>query len=109
MENWASVDRFRAATIASAAPIQSACPADHGRDPKDPGTAPLASLQKEITLLQQTTQTLRELAHTHKAPAHRVSNATNLVQRLAPGYNGPPAQLDLAGSQPGGQRTGSGR
>lgn len=68
---------------------------------EEPGIVPLSSLQKEINLLQQTTQTLRELAHTQKATAHRDSNAMDPVQRLAPRYNGPPAQLDLTASQPG--------
>jgi ATP/maltotriose-dependent transcriptional regulator MalT len=68
---------------------------------EEPVTAALASVQKEITVLQQATETLRELAHIQKATNHRLTNATDAVQRLAPGHNGPPAQLDLTGSQPG--------
>jgi ATP/maltotriose-dependent transcriptional regulator MalT len=49
-------------------------------------------VQKEITVLQQATETLRELAHTQKATNHRLSNAKDPVQRLAPGYNGPPGR-----------------
>lgn len=73
---------------------------------EEPGPSPLSSLQKEINLLRQTTQTLRELAHTQKATTHRVSDARDPFQRLAPRYNGPPAQLDLTGSQPGGPADG---
>lgn len=100
MESWASVDRFQGDDCERSTDTAGLSGPGQSRAGSEPAAATMASLQKEITRLLQTTESLRELAYTQRATNRRLTNAKDPVQRLPTGYKSPPPQLDLTESQP---------